>query len=114
MDAVFRETRGALWAASRALTASTAPRIGLITGFYVPGGEPPAAETDGPAGAALLARGFLAAGLSCRLATDTGCAAAASVALHAAGAADTRVDAIEPRQDPGGVLALWRSAGLHR
>ncbi len=46
-------------------------RIGLITGFFVPGGDPPAAETDGPAGAALLALGFIRAGLTCRLATDT-------------------------------------------
>ena len=35
-------------------------RVGLITGFFVPLGSPPAAETDGPVGAALLARGLAA------------------------------------------------------
>ena len=29
--------------------------VGIITGFYVPLGTPPAAETDGPVGAAMLA-----------------------------------------------------------
>ena len=58
MDAVFQATQGGLWGAASALAASPAPRIGLITGFFVPGADPPAAETDGPAGAALMAREF--------------------------------------------------------
>ena len=33
----------------------TQPSVGIITGFYVPLGTPPAAETDGPVGAAMLA-----------------------------------------------------------
>src|ERR1700743_401384 len=63
MDAVYAATSGGLHRAATALAALQAPRIGLITGFFVPGGDPPAAETDGPAGAALMALGFVLAGL---------------------------------------------------
>ena len=86
MDAVFQATQGGLWGAASAFAASPAPRIGLITGFFVPGADPPAAETDGPAGAALMARSFARSGLSCRLATDTICQSACRAALDAAGA----------------------------
>src|ERR1700690_1065265 len=85
MDAVFPATQGGLWGAALALAASAAPRIGLITGFFVPGGDPPAAETDGPAGAALMALGFVRGGLICRLATDTICQSACQAALDGAG-----------------------------
>ncbi len=39
----------------------------IITGFYVPLGTPPAAETDGPVGAALLAGGLRRLGIACRV-----------------------------------------------
>ena len=44
MDAVFAATKGGLRSAVEALAAADVPRIGVITGFFVPGGEPPAAE----------------------------------------------------------------------
>jgi hypothetical protein len=112
MDAVFAATRGGLFGAVSALAAARAPRIGLITGFFVPGADPPAAETDGPAGAALLARGFVEAGLACRLATDTVCASACRSALDAAGAAAVPVDAVAPGQAVDGLVNLWRQDGL--
>jgi hypothetical protein len=112
MDAVFAATRGGLWGAASALGASAAPRIGLITGFFVPGGDPPAAETDGPAGAALMALGFLRSGLSCRLATDTVCQAACRVALDAAGAGEVPIDAVAPGGDMTAVIDLWRREGI--
>ncbi len=62
--------RGGLWGAASALAAAQPCRVGLITGFYVPAGSPPAAETDGPVGTALLAKGLVASGVPCRLATD--------------------------------------------
>jgi hypothetical protein len=112
MDAVFGATRGGLWGAASALGASAAPRIGLITGFFVPGGDPPAAETDGPAGAALMVQGFVQAGLSCRLATDTVCRSACRAALNAAGAGAVPVDAVAPGGSTDGLIDLWRRDGI--
>ena len=84
--------RGGLWGAASSLAAARPCRVGLITGFYVPRGTPPAAETDGPVGTALLARGLTMAGVPCRLATDEPCRHACEVALAAAGVAEAPVD----------------------
>jgi hypothetical protein len=112
MDVVFQATEGGLWHATSALAAVARPRIGLITGFFVPGGDPPAAETDGPAGAALMALGFIVAGLSCRLATDTDCGSACRVALDAAGAGGVPVDIVAPFASVDGLIDLWRRDGI--
>ncbi len=112
MDAVFRAARGGLHGAVHALADVMRPRIGLITGFFVPGGDPPAAETDGPAGAALLALGFLGAGLRCRLATDTLCASACRVALDRAGPALVPIDHVAPDEDVDAVVDRWRAEGI--
>jgi hypothetical protein len=85
-----------------------AGRVGLITGFYVPQGSPPAAETDGPVGAALLAKGLEAVGIPCRLATDEPCRGACVAALTGAGLSGVPVDA-------AGVPAMietWRRAQI--
>jgi len=112
MNAVFRATQGGLRGAASALAASNAPRIGLITGFFVPGGNPPAAETDGPAGAALIARALVHAGLSCRLATDTVCQSACRAALSAAGAAAVPIDAAAPDEPMDTLIKLWRENAI--
>jgi hypothetical protein len=112
MEAVFQSTRGGLWHASSALAGSSAPRIGLITGFFVPGGDPPAAETDGPAGAALMALGFVGAGIRCRLATDTDCRSACRVALDAAGVGGVPIDTAAPFVGVDELIDLWRQDGI--
>jgi len=112
MAPVFQATHGGLFAAASSLAACPAPRIGLITGFFVPGGNPPAAETDGPAGAALMARGFARAGLSCRVATDTVCQSACRVALHTAGAGEIPIDAAAPGETLGALVERWREEGI--
>jgi hypothetical protein len=112
MDAVFQATQGGLQAVAEALAATAAPRIGLITGFFVPGGNPPAAETDGPAGAALIAAGFTKSGLTCRLATDTICQSACEAALTAAGVSTTPIDTVAPGASPDDVIDLWRRHGI--
>ena len=61
IDGLFAAARGGLWHAASALAAAAEPSLGILTGFYVPLGTPPAAETDGPVGAAMLA-GALTAG----------------------------------------------------
>jgi hypothetical protein len=103
--------RGGLLSAARAIAALPRPRIGIVTGFFVPGGEIPAAETDGPVGAALLARALLAAGWSCRVATDAPCADACAAALRAADAA-APLDVAASAADIARVRAAWIAAGI--
>lgn len=69
---LIEATRGELAAAAAVLAESKS--VGLITGFYVPRGETPAAETDGPVGTGLLAMALAECGLKVRIATDAPCA----------------------------------------
>lgn len=109
MDAVFNATRDGLFAAATALAATPSPRVGLITGFFIPGGDPPGAETDGPGGAALIARGLSRAGVFCRLATDTVCASACRAALDAADLASMPIDAAAPSAPVDSLIDQWRA-----
>jgi D-glutamate cyclase len=112
IQALFAAARGGLWGAASALVEARRCRVGLITGFFVPQGSPPAAETDGPAGAALLARGFAEIGIPCRLATDEPCRSAGSAALVAAGAKAVRVDAAVIRAPLIPIIEAWRDDGI--
>jgi hypothetical protein len=104
--------RGGLAGAAASLADHPAPRLAVITGFFVPRGTPPAAETDGPVGAALLLRGLADAGLACRLATDTPCAPACAAALAAAGLAGLPLDVAPLGAPPDDLIAIWRAAGV--
>ncbi len=110
ISAMCAAARGGLLAAAAAL--ADAASVGLITGFYVPAGTPPAAETDGPPGAALLARGLSRAGVAVRLATDAPCADACAAALHGAGVADVPLDVVPLGAALDPVIAAWRAAGV--
>ena len=103
---------GGLWAMAASIAASAAPVVGVITGFYVPRATPPAAETDGPIGAALLLRALSAAGIRCRLATDEPCRATCAAALVGAGIGDLLMDvaALGAPLDP--LVAAWTAAGV--
>jgi len=109
---LFAAARGGLWGAASALAAMPGPRVGLITGFYVPLGHPPAAETDGPAGAALLARFLTRVGVACRVLTDAPCASACRAALDAAGLSDVPLGVAAVDADPDSVVACWRGFGI--
>ena len=106
---MFVATRGGLRGAVMAL-ADTRGTVGLITGFYVPAGTPPAAETDGPIAIALLARGLRHVGLACRVCTDAPCASACRAALAAAGVAEVPVDVVPL----GGSVATSSRCGARR
>ena len=108
ITALFDSARGGLRNAALVLAAAPSARIGLITGFYVPLGSPPAAETDGPVGAALLAKGFEAVGIRCRIATDEPCRSACAAALAGADISDVPVDV----GDVEGIIATWRRDGV--
>ena len=45
-------------------------KVVIITGFYVPGGDPPATEADGPPGALTLAEGLKYLGMEVSLLSD--------------------------------------------
>ena len=45
-------------------------KVVIITGFYIPGGDPPATETDGPPGALILAKGLKDLGMEVSLLSD--------------------------------------------
>ncbi len=57
----------------------------IVTGFFVPDAQPPAAETDGPPGAAMLGATLAALGMRATLVTDEYCAGAVRAAARAAG-----------------------------
>ena len=105
IQALCAAARGGLFGAASAIASTERPRIGILTGFYVPAGTPPAAETDGPAGAALMALGFSRVGIDCRVLTDALCRDACRAALAGAGLTTVPVDC-----DDG--LAAWCAAGI--
>jgi hypothetical protein len=49
----FSDLRGAVTS-----LAEQGRKVAIITGFYIPAGDPPATETDGPPGALILAEGL--------------------------------------------------------
>ncbi|MET8468079.1 glutamate cyclase domain-containing protein, partial [Micromonospora zamorensis] len=64
--------------------ASGTPDAAVFTGFFIPGAEPPAAETDGPLGAVQIAAALRLLGGGCRLVTDEPCAPVVEAAVAAA------------------------------
>ena len=58
-------------------------QVVITTGFYVPSAEIPAAETDGPPGAVLLALVLEACGINTSVVTDELCAPVVSAAVDA-------------------------------
>ena len=112
IGALCEAASGGLWRAASALAAARPCRVGLITGFFVPLGAPPAAETDGPVGAALLARGLAEIGMPCRLATDEPCRNACAVALAAAGAGEVPIDSVAIGASLAPTIEAWRAAGI--
>ena len=109
---LFDAARGALWGAASALARTRSARVGIITGFYVPQGFPPAAETDGPVGAALLAKGLEAVGIPCRVATDEPCRSACAAALVGAGIPDLPIDVVAIGAPLAPLIEIWQSASI--
>lgn len=105
---LFVAAKGGLWRAATALSRQVSPKVGMITGFFVPTGSPPSAETDGPVGAALLAKGLTQAGIACRLATDESCRSACRAALDSGGLPDLPIDPVTPEESVDAVVSGWR------
>mgnify|MGYP002632708171 CR=1 FL=1 len=103
---------GGLWAMASSIAVAPAPLVGVITGFYVPRASPPAAETDGPIGAALLLRALSAAGIPCRMATDEPCRATCAASLVGAGIGDVPLDVVALGAPLAPLVAAWTAAGV--
>jgi hypothetical protein len=72
-------------AACRGLAETPRPAVAVITGFFIPHGQPPCAETDGPLGALFLARALVPLGMRVLFATDAYCLPALNAGLEACG-----------------------------
>ena len=66
---------GHLAGAALSLSSKRGP-VAILTGFFIPHGDPPAAETDGPPGAVTLARVLAGLGREVVLVTDEPCGGA--------------------------------------
>ncbi|WP_330438332.1 DUF4392 domain-containing protein [Micromonospora sp. NBC_00821] len=83
-EALAAPAAGGLLAAARSLAAAGVPDAAVFTGFFIPGAEPPAAETDGPLGAVQIAAALRVLGGRCRIVTDEPCAPVVEAAVAAA------------------------------
>ena len=94
--------RGSLSAAAASIAHHPRPNIAILTGFYLSHGEPPNCETDGPPGAVMIAAGFAAAGVPCRLVTDLVSAGVLQATATVAGAVPgIPLDVVSMRDDGG-------------
>ena len=114
ITALVQPAKGGLLGGARSLAEHSSPHVAIITGFFMPYGNPPAAETDGPIGCAQLAAGLHRVGIPVRIVTDSMCFQAVKIAVLAAGVpanvpfdivpvADNSNDAI------ASILNLWES-----
>lgn len=72
-DNLFTATEGDFKAACRSIADTSHPILQLFTGFFIPTGEPPAFETDGPLGVAFLCRALLPLGVSAWIIAEQRC-----------------------------------------
>ena len=116
IDELASAAKGGLFSAASSIATHPAPRIGIITGFYIPHGTPAAAENDGPVGAAHLLAGFLGAGFSTRIASDAPCASVIRATVEAA-KGDAAIDIVAINNGDEGetitsVTKSWRDDGI--
>lgn len=86
-------------------------KVMIVTGFYIPSGEPPAAETDGPPGALILAEGLKDVGMEVSLLSDPYTLPTLKAGLKILNLSETEVPLVcfplEPSDlDPVGSLSL--------
>ncbi len=111
IDGLFSAANGGLWQARRPRLASARElSVGIITGFYVPMGTPPAAETDGPVGAAMLADALRRVGVPCRVVTDEPCRGTCAAALR--DGSDVPLDVVSLGGSVDEVVRSWRTIGV--
>lgn len=112
LQPLFAHARGGLRRAALTLAGDSPPTVAILTGFFVPDGTPPAAETDGPPAAALLAHGLRRVGVRCRIFTDAYCAGACAAAVSAAGLDPATLIVVPPEQAGAWLSRHWQSLGI--
>ncbi|HEX2074908.1 MAG TPA: glutamate cyclase domain-containing protein [Geodermatophilus sp.] len=93
-----------------ATAAPRGARIGLVTGVHIAWAQPPAAETDGPVGAAVLARALALLGADVVVVTDEPCAEVTGACLAAGGAG--RLSVVPAEAGDAAVAASVAGLGL--
>lgn len=97
--------------ACQSLATAKQPMVGIVTGFFIAHGQPPACETDGPLGALYLARALLPIGFKIALLSDALCHRPLVEGLSAAQLEkDVAVELLPAKQDHGDdwELMKWR------
>ncbi len=79
--------------------AESGRSVAIVTGFYIPTANPPAAETDGPPGALMLAEFFVGLGLETVIVTDERCAGVLRVGVEFIGLSSEAV-VVYPEEEP--------------
>src|SRR5439155_20299811 len=87
-DNLITATAGDFATACRSLADTPSARLAIVTGFTIPGTDPPTAETDGPLGALFLARALTPLGIGVALAADGTAVPALAAGLKACGLTD--------------------------
>lgn len=88
---LVNHTAGSLARAAHSLVGEEDLDVLILTGFFIPRADPPAAETDGPLGAAQLAAAVALLGGRVTVLTDAPCAPVVTAALAATGLEDRLV-----------------------
>jgi D-glutamate cyclase len=84
-DNLITATAGDFRRACQSLAETPRASIAIVTGFFIPHGQPPCAETDGPLGAVFLARALIPLGIRVVLASDAFCIPSLEAGLKASG-----------------------------
>jgi len=85
VDNLFTACKSDFAAACLELANHPTPIVHLVTGFFIASAEPPCFETDGPLGAAFVARAFHHLGINTLLLSEPPCAKAMEAGIRASG-----------------------------
>ncbi len=119
IERLVKAAKGGLLGAARSIAEHNFPHVAIITGFFMPCGNPPSAETDGPIGCTLLAVSLFKLGIPVRIVTDSLCYLTVKTAVIAAGNyGDIPLDVIpvgnitESQYSVNSLLEYWKSLAL--
>ncbi len=108
-----------LLGATRSIAEHPCPSVVIITGFFMPYGNPPCPENDGIIGCISLARGLLEVGIPVRIVTDNLCFQAVNTSVLAAGITrDIPIDIVavgekaNNQHSVASLLEFWKSLVL--
>jgi hypothetical protein len=80
------------------------PTLAIVTGFFIPMGQPPCGETDGPLGAVFLARALHPLDIRVVIATDEFCAKAVQAGVNRSGLRKEVPVVVLPRAEEAGTM----------